>query len=340
MARADAPAVVEALADVAPVPEVAARFEGLDLLRLLAVIAVVVLHVFATEAADVGGAGLSVVVAGMRWAVPALFALAGLLSVPSAGRPAGAYLGRRVVRLGVPYAFWVAAYLAAGAVFKTPHVPTLMELFFRGGSEYGFHLWFLTTLLLCAPITLIARSWKVGAVVVGIGAAMLLGRYLGGWRTPLDLPISLGYPFLNWLEVYAAGVLAGHLLAARPRLTGSATSAGVTMICACLGAVAAYVLWGGTSALTYVVVSVAALALVFAFRFPATFPDWVHTACTMSLGVYLVHPMIHAAWGQLVKAPLLPPLPWAIVSTVVVLTGSTAVALVLLRLPPMKRFVT
>ena len=317
-----------------------ARVDGFDVLRLLCVLGVVVLHVAAQAELVTGSAAMTALGESMRWSTPALFVISGFLAGSAPARAFFTALGRRAKRLLVPYAFWTVVYVAVAMVVDHSPAPTLFAVVFMGGSQYSTHLWFLVTLMICVPIGLLLKNRWASLCAVVIGLALLGARYLTGWTTPLDWQISLYYPFLNWLELYLLGVLAGQWWTRSPTRAFSAWLTVAAPVAIAVG-VSAAVEWtvGGTSLAGFVTLAAVAVALTLVARVSAGVSRQVSAVSSTALGVYIVHPLFMAAFGRIVPVAAIGPWAWVAVATVCVAALSIAVTLALARMPFVRRVV-
>ena len=196
------------------------RQRGLDALRAVAVMAVVVIHVAATALQRVapGSAGwwaADVYHAAVVWAVPVFVMISGaLLLDPRRPYTACEFLARRAGRILVPLVFWSAVYL--GVRFyrgQVDAVQAAVDLLF--GVPYA-HLWYLymaAGLYLATPPL---RGFVAGAsradlryataLALTVGMAANLAGYLIGLPSPLA--VILFVPFVGYY-------LLGHLLSDR-----------------------------------------------------------------------------------------------------------------------------
>ncbi|HET6350774.1 MAG TPA: acyltransferase [Coriobacteriia bacterium] len=124
------------------------RNSAIDGLRFIAAICIVLLHTagIALEATD--NPILRVTTSVTYVALFVFFAVSGYLHGSTGGR-GRAWLGRRAVRLGVPYACWSAVFLGWTWVRGAAIPPILKVIFFAGAHEV---LWSLPMLIVCAVI--------------------------------------------------------------------------------------------------------------------------------------------------------------------------------------------
>jgi peptidoglycan/LPS O-acetylase OafA/YrhL len=172
------------------------RYHGVDATRVAAVLAVIFIHMPDVDQATHWANLLS------RWAVPFFFVAAGYFAAGK-NRSIGAETRRVLIRLGIPYAFWVGAYL----LFLEPHITGMStrdvgRLILFGGP--AIHLWFVPSLGMCLILLRATRGWPpplVLALAVGLYCAgLLMGAYIPpGYVSPMN---SRNGPFFGFLLVF------------------------------------------------------------------------------------------------------------------------------------------
>lgn len=178
----------------------------MDLVRLLAAIAIVWLHTFGGTPAVVG-----------RFAVPFFSASIGFLVVLQGFRrpetPAAGFTRKRALRLLLPFYVWLVIYAAVRGLASgfTEHVqppPISLWVLWNGTAQ---HLWFLPyafvlSLLAFAATRLSLAAPRSGAIVLTVAAVVCL-------LTPNPLPVEAAWycPRLGF-DTLPAG-LAGMALA-------------------------------------------------------------------------------------------------------------------------------
>lgn len=164
------------------------RSTGLDLVRLVGVLAIVVAHTFTSDTVNVWT---------YSWHVPVFFVLSGYLWTP--GRSLVAEARSRSRTLLVPYVVWLVVVLVVYvAVFHGSHLASAGRGALAGG-KYATRPW--------------TAFWFVSALLVAVIAYRLLER----------LPFPL---FLTAVAAgYVANVIAGTTLAKLPLSIGTALGA-------------------------------------------------------------------------------------------------------------------
>ncbi|ADG75329.1 acyltransferase 3 [Cellulomonas flavigena DSM 20109] len=197
----------------ATIPGTATRSVGIDLVRVVAVVAIVLGHVWSE------GPFRTVV---HLWHVPVFFLLSGYLW--RSGRPLGDEVRRRARTLLVPYVAWLVIILAVVVVIALARGEGLPLGAARSallGGAYATRpfsaFWFVTALFVAVVLyrVLDRGPWWVRWVGALIG--LTLGYVAGDVLTRVPLSIGLALPCLVF-------VAAGHELARwRPRLPERAT---------------------------------------------------------------------------------------------------------------------
>lgn len=222
------------------------RATGLDATRVLAAIAVVWIHIPAsTDLAWASSTSVS------RFAVPLFAAISAYGSVASMlarpGEPISAVLGRRLLRIYLPFLAWASIYLALRAI-KIGDASMPIAVFLTMGPAQ--QLWFLPFLMLSSvPLVLLVRAAGSSAAVrsangwalilAGVGFCvheLVTGNChpaghnpadMGGWPTFINLSYQT-LPALLWgagaalilqrglasLQINSAAAIACLLLAA------------------------------------------------------------------------------------------------------------------------------
>ncbi len=292
------------------------RVAGIDYLRIVAAIGIVWFHVMEAPARVVAYAGLPVFVI--------LTLLLPLMRDDAA--PLARTATRRARRLLLPWAVWYAVYAGFAVRMGRPIVSDQG----LGSLLYGpaLHLWFLpfafvASLASDAAGRRLLRQPEVTAVlapVVGSVWVWFTVQYLDG----LDAP---------WVQFALAGSFAPFAigLAAAQRLPVARLRHNALALTALLPAVVATGMWNAgleSSDALSAALGVAAVAAVLCVRLPSS--RWVGRLATLTMGVYLIHPI--ALWGvyDLVSRPAW----WELVLGGL---GGAAVASALLGMHPVTR---
>ncbi len=177
------------------------RIDGIDAMRLLCFIAVVVVHALPHGPQD--SVANQLIAGATRFAVPFFFLISGFFLSTSATYSQAIW---RIVKRLVPiFVFWLLIYvLAMGADFTWLSNPKqLARYLITGGPAY--HLWYLPALGCSLAIVVAMRAYPLSLICVAT-ALFLIGLAFGAYRGVLslpDLPIStrngpfFGVPFVT-----------------------------------------------------------------------------------------------------------------------------------------------
>ncbi|PZQ63493.1 MAG: hypothetical protein DI570_08730 [Phenylobacterium zucineum] len=154
------------------------RMVGIDAFRLLAIAAVIFIHL-----PKIGALG-QLADALARFAVPFFFAASGYFLAGSR-RPVAAELQKSARRLLIPYIAWTTIYTWYAVSFRGPQEDRLtpLRLLIDGGG--GYHLWFLPSLFVCTCLLLAMRRLSDGALITIAAALYAVGVALGTYSRPL-----------------------------------------------------------------------------------------------------------------------------------------------------------
>lgn len=243
-----ATASTPASAHAAPTTSTGHRWD-FDLLRILAILGVVAIHVFGLILGSPELKGTStwtfavVLDIGSTWCVPIFVMLSGaLLLDPRAHRAGpGAFLRRRAVRLLPAVVVWHLVYLVVvrKVLLESELDPSTVAVNFIDGKVYTalYFLWLILGLYLVAPVLAAflggdTRRARVVAVLACLWCAAVvtlpvLAGYLGFPRARVDTLVTMFVPYIGlfvagyaWREPrrsglrwVAAGVVAAALVA-------------------------------------------------------------------------------------------------------------------------------
>lgn len=253
----------------------------LEYARLLAAFGIVFFHVGAP------GAGIGYA------ALPFFLLLLVVLAFPGAQRQTlFAYLHGRAQRLLMPWLIWSAVYAALKLAEVSVTGAPLRSEFSPGMVLTGpaLHLWFLpfafATCLALYPLAQLARRShpeSLALLLAGAGVAILLVRQ------ELSLPV----PFAQWLyalPTVCAGCALALVWGRMPAMLGILG-----------GFVIVALLSGAHTGLLQIVLAGSALILCVLCPLPAT--AFAQRAGTLSLGVYLAHPLILSVLTRTTRLP-------------------------------------
>lgn len=335
----------------------------LDLARVLAIAAVVVIHVLApvveTKTTDFGTGSWWVANVGnsaMRWCVPAFVMVSGaLLLDPRKADGVKAFYRRRLRRVGIPLVAWTGFYLAFRSVYFGDVTAESAAQDVLAGSPFLqlYFLFVIVGLYLITPfLRVLVRAatrrmlWAFALVMAGLGALDQVISVIGGTGNPNAVT-----RFLPFIGYFVAGWLLRDVRLTPRVLEGAALAFLGSWIVTALGtgAVTEAVGWGRYAAYLYgflsppvVVMSVSAFLLI---RWAGTrwtpgpvTAGWLGRLSDLTFGVFLVHAAILFPLRRALPIPadLVGMLAVTAVLTTVVVTASLAIT-ALLRAVPLLR---
>ncbi len=286
----------------------------LDFARIVAVFAVVMLHISAGYV-DGEPLGSSSWWAGnfydsaTRWCVPMLVMVSGaLLLAPDRSRHLGSFYRRRMARIGLPLIFWTLVYLAwtwwkrIGAGFEV--APGDLALLAASGLPY-YHLWFLYMLLglyLFAPFLqrLVAgcnqRQFLLLVVLAFFVAAIAQAHSRLSER---ELAVFTSW-FLRFIPFFLLGYYVRLYARSRRYLWPLVlVGAGIAGTCTGFWLFGKYGFRPGALYLySYLSVTVIAMSVgaVYLFRWSSLAsripPRFMVLGSRLSFGIFLVHPLV------------------------------------------------
>lgn len=320
---APAPARPAALPDATPRADanpVRRATAWLDLVRVVAILAVVVIHVMApvvetkTTAFGTGTWWLGDLAdAAMRWSVPVFVMVSGaLLLDPAKSVAVRPFYSRRLHRVGVPLVFWTGFYLCFRVVYQgDPMSAGQATKDVVSGSPFLqlYFLFIIIGLYLLTPFLRVLIGAATRRMVVVFALVMLA---MGVADQAITVLGHTGDPnaitrFVPYVGYYVAGWVLRDITITRRRVTLAAAAFACSWVVIALGtwAVTDLVGWNTTASYFYgylsppaAVMSVAAFVLLRAIgtRWKAVTDEprarVVRTWSELSFGVYLVHPAL------------------------------------------------
>lgn len=330
---------------------------SLDVIRLVAILGVIAIHVASPLLATFSPEHpakwwiANTVFALSRWTVPAFVMISGGLALTSRHQPVVEFYRRRVPRIVVPLLAWSVAYWIFRRTFWGEDLDLAWWIrSMLSGTTYG-HLYFLVILLglsLTTPVLL--AFWKsaserdravvtVMAVVFGLAFRLLQEVGIVGSVSLIDW-------WLPYLGYYLAGAL---ILEWRPAPTQRLAAAVLFALTAVGIALSAWIARTGSGPLS--------LGLTYSYLGPLTIlnslsayafavglvvayaPDRLRAVASLVLGVYLFSPMVVAVVQRTLAMPSAAAMALGavVVETVGVFIVAASVTAVASRIPIVRR---
>ncbi|MEZ8143565.1 hypothetical protein A1OO_09175 [Enterovibrio norvegicus FF-33] len=331
----------------------------LDNARILAILAVVMLHVAADFVFDAQLGSISwwignVYDSAVRWCVPVFVMISGaLLLDPSKTESLQDFYKKRVSRLLIPLVFWTLVYLGwqvvKGVVKNQPESVSSLLLSVLNGTPY-YHMWFLymiVGLYLFTPFfRMVVMQASENALWVLVVAGMSIAAINSGVEKLNGQDAGL---FINWFLLYVPYFFLGYLLRQTERYPPFRMIVGVFVTTFVVTSLGFFLLASASSvkiglyfydylSLTVIPMSISVMFMFKRKNRPLWTTDVTKALASLTLGVYLIHPMVleilnFAGIGAMSFTPLIS-IP---VITFVVYLGSLVAAWCLSRIPLLKR---
>ena len=249
--------------DPPPTQAAPTQYPWIDLVRAAAVFQVVLVHLsyvilFKEDLFSPNWIAANFYDSLSRMGVPLFFMVSGYLLLGKS-EPAGAFLRKRFVKVGIPTLFWSAAYLLwsveayrNGTMNPLGVALSMLKVMYLGDVE--IHLWFLYILIGIYLATPILRLYVSGAsrrdLAYFIGLWFLatplfeLAQRVVGYPTALAIPVVTGYVgyfMMGYLLAEVRPGRRGRLLAALGCIIAiAATFSGTNMLSAQAGQIDSY----------------------------------------------------------------------------------------------------
>jgi peptidoglycan/LPS O-acetylase OafA/YrhL len=275
------------------------RIDGLDVLRTVAILAVVVIH---TPHSDTALPGLR---HSLTFAVPVLTMIAAYLSLYSLARLQSrkTFLRRRLERLVPAFLAWTGIYvtirLIAGSIYPLS-TPKVLGYLFLGASS--LHLYFIPLIIyytIGATALPTARALRM-LICVGCLLGALALNHLGSPRLNLGSPEADAFPyyFISNLPYLFLGLLLFDLVESRGTGSFLDRNSGIAFL---LCALAVPLLWLSGLPSANPVARLACYGFLFlAFRFWSFGTNRFFSVISgMSYGIYLSHHLFLEGVGRI-----------------------------------------
>lgn len=292
------------------------RAAYIDVARIVAIVAVVCIHVLSLVPASVPrGSGrwwLGLTGnAAARWSVPVFVMLSGaLLLDPCRRESLGAFYRRRLTRVGVPAVAWIGLYYVFRMLAHHEQLtPARMWREILQARTY-YHLYFLYAILGLYAVTPFLRVFVRAASRVELTAVTVLALSAAALDQLLGATAHISSPtyaltlFLPYLGYFLAGYLlrdvrvpawTGWLLGGVFGVTVAA-EVGVSMLLTARGGIADLQVPMSYFSFLTVAMSLSVFLLLARWRPPARISAGsrrrLHLAAAATFGVYLAHPMV------------------------------------------------
>lgn len=263
------------------------RILGFDLLRFLAVAAVIWFHTHAP------GSEYTL------WHVPTLVIISAVLACESCKNLYGpGFIRKRASRILLPWLFWCAVF---GGIDLVRYFATgrsiLMErsgMFLLAGT--ALHLWFLPFIFVVTVFAAYLRGFVIRDSqtmrITFVALLFLASILLLFWVEKSLFWRSYPVPFIQWAAAAPAvclGVLLGVAIPSDLRILGG--ERGVSLLFGIAGGLTLLIATGFTGMAFYSLVACGLVLLANVWRGTES-PKWLAFVGSITMGVYLVHPLL------------------------------------------------
>lgn len=329
----------------------------LDNARILAILAVVLLHVAAGVVLETSiGSGNwwigNFYDAFVRWCVPVFVMISGaLLLSPEKQEDLATFYQKRVSRILIPILFWSVFFLFWG-VLKGAHPSTSYVTKKLLAGQPHYHIWFLYMILSLYMFTPFFRKIIAGSSRRDIAILVLMTLSLAALHD-IHNRITAGGPrlFVFWFLSYVPYFFLGHLIRTATWQPGKPVLLGVLVASGLSTAGGLYYLATLTDlqtglyfysylSITVIPMSVSVMYLLKTWTTPLVSDRFTQRTAALTLGVYLIHPVFleiinHAgfrpgAYYPVLSVPLLAGLVFAL---------SLCTAWIINRIPYLQRVI-
>jgi surface polysaccharide O-acyltransferase-like enzyme len=288
----------------------------------------------------------------VRWCVPVFVMISGaLLLDPSKNEGLKDFYTKRMSRILVPILFWSAFFLLWGMVKGDPlSLINLAKKLLSGKPHY--HMWFLymiVTLYLFTPFfrkIIKVSSRNEIAVLVFFTFLIAVINAISVKLFPSESKL-----FINWFLSYIPFFFLGYLIRTDERNYSKPILWGVFLLSSLLTAVGCYFVarskgldaglyFYGNLSITVIPMSVSIMYLLKSWTSPIGSERLTKTLSALTLGVYLIHPIVLETIHYLGLGPLnFYPAASIPIIALIGFTSSLIGALVIYQLPYIKRVI-
>jgi len=334
----------------------AAETAWLDAARVLATIAVVLLHVSAAVVTQAQRGSVDwwagdVYDSAVRWSVPMFVLVSGaLLLDPRKTERAFGFYRKRTDRIILPLVFWTGVFTLWHAVVARFHGTGFswgdeLDGILRGKPHY--HLWFIYMVVgMYAAVPLVRLAVRRLSRRL-LWVVVVLAFVLSAHNEWVDASYNTGdVPFVLWFLPFLGYFVCGHLIATSERSAGRAVPLLVFTGAAGLTAVGYYRpgtadgdYFYGYLSVTVIPMAIALALLLKSVTFGPSAAIRLSALSSLTLGVYLVHPIFLDGLRLYVRPVDLHPWFMAPLLAAAIIGASAAVVAALRALPLLRRTV-
>jgi surface polysaccharide O-acyltransferase-like enzyme len=329
----------------------------LDNSRLIATFAVVILHVaagvvvYSIPGSQYWWAG-NIYNSSVRWCVPVFVMVSGaLLLNPNKMESMGTFYKKRLARILIPLLFW-ATYCSlrflpqSPVIGKEQMVIDFLEILLSGRPCY--HMWFLYMIIPLYLFTPFFRKIIINSTRQEVVIFVVFTFLMGVLNSIADRGPSI---FFNWFIDYIPYFFLGYLIRTDEGEISKTILWCVLLFSSCLTAIGSYILatnsnlgigqyFYGYLSITVIPMSVSIMYLLKSWTKPIINEKFTRTLSLLTLGVYLIHPLLLGTFGKHGFSPLnFNPAVSVPVIAIIAFSSSLICAWVIYQLPYLKRII-
>ncbi len=340
--------------------------EGMDLLRIAAILAVVVIHAIssATRASGTGWHSswwwaANLLNSACLWCVPVFVMVSGALLLDPTRRIAGGeFLKRRALRIGIPLAFWIAVYLIFQRQFYGVDLTTGSAVKAVASGDPYLQLYFLfivAGLTVLTPVLrkLIEHSSRRELTILTV-AALAFGA---GEHAVRELGGGGGFNavtrFLPYIGYYLAGYLLMTFTVTERTQRAARWLVVVGWLATAIGSGALSARYGWTSNGNFLYDYLSPTVMLMSLAVFAAARSWTPKRLSTkqmrhlggaTFGVFLIHPLLLFPIQRAMSLPdtheISRTVLWAVPIACLVFAATTVIALVASRIPYLRRLIS
>jgi surface polysaccharide O-acyltransferase-like enzyme len=340
--------------------------EWMDLLRIAAILAVVIVHAVGTATRESGTGwhsswwwAANLLNSACLWCVPVFVMVSGaLLLDPTRRISSGEFLKRRALRIGLPLAFWVAVYLVFQRQFYGVDLTTGRTVKAVASGDPYLQLYFLFIVAGLTVLTPVLRKLIEHSsrreLTIATAAALAFGA---GEHAVRELGGGGGFNAVTRFLPYIGYYLAGYLITTftvterTQRTARRLVVAGWLLTALGSGALAARYGWTSDGYFLYDYLSPTVMLMSLALF--TTARSWTPKRLSTpqlrklggaTFGVFLIHPLLLFPIQRAMSLPdghdISRTVAWAVPIACLVFAATMVIALVASRIPYVRRLIS
>lgn len=293
-----------------------------------------------------------------RWCVPVFIMVSGaLLLDPQKQEDLATFYKKRLSRVLIPIVAWTLLYLGwavlKSAITKEPITAAELGTRVLSGSPH-YHMWFLYMIVILYVFTpffriIVAHSSRQNLIVL-VTICFVLAAINFGYTFAVSAQPRSDL-FVNWFLLYLPYFFLGYLIREDSTPRSTIFMGLLFVLSSVLTAAGCYYLslshtvkfgqyFYGYLSITVIPMSIGVMYLLKRLNSPLLGASWTRPAANLTLGVYLIHPIILETINHLGYGPNTLQNVFTIPAVAtIIFTASLAIAWILRRLPVLRQTV-